>query len=152
MARRGLALLTVAFGLQMTFLGGAAPRRVLLGLGLAQTQAAAEAAWAASTAPSKWAGRWADPDAPGCRREIVMSFDGTKGRLMGAESTGINPGLTAAELSRAKSEPKVGCSKGDTLKFWEAKLSSDGKEGTRESLGNSVINGKQDKHYYKPIC
>ena len=52
-----------------------------------------EAADAAASAPSKWAGRWDDPDAPGCKREIVMNFDGTKGRLTGAESTGMNPGL-----------------------------------------------------------
>lgn len=49
-------------------------------------------AHAAATAPSKWAGKWNDPESPGCRREIVMSFDGTKGRLMGSESTGMNPG------------------------------------------------------------
>ena len=50
------------------------------------------AARAVASAPSKWAGRWADPEAPGCKREIVMNFDGTKGRLMGAESVGMNPG------------------------------------------------------------
>ena len=57
-------------------------------------------AHAAATAPSKWAGKWNDPEAPGCRREIVMSFDGTKGRLMGSESTGMNPGtrLSAVPL------------------------------------------------------
>ena len=52
----------------------------------------AESAVAAASAPSKWAGRWDDPDAPGCKREIVMNFDGTKGRLTGTESTGMNPG------------------------------------------------------------
>ena len=49
-------------------------------------------AQAAASAPSKWAGRWDDPEAPGCKREIVMNFDGTKGRLIGAESIGMNPG------------------------------------------------------------
>ena len=53
----------------------------------------ADSAVAAASAPSKWAGRWDDPDAPGCKREIVMNFDGTKGRLTGTESTGMNPGL-----------------------------------------------------------
>ncbi|CAJ1363931.1 unnamed protein product [Effrenium voratum] len=87
-------------------------------------------AMAASTAPSKWAGRWSDPDAPGCKREIVMSFDGTKGRLMGAESVGMNPGLTAAEMAREKrvQANKPGCSRGDALKFWEARLSAPGKD------------------------
>ena len=59
----------------------------VFGVGAGSSQA-----HAASTAPSKWAGKWNDPESPGCRREIVMSFDGTKGRLMGSESTGMNPG------------------------------------------------------------
>lgn len=87
-------------------------------------------AHAAATAPSKWAGKWNDPESPGCRREIVMSFDGTKGRLMGSESTGMNPGLTAAEMAREKrlADLKRGCARGDTQKFWEAKLSSPAKD------------------------
>lgn len=64
-----------------------APLATLLAL-----EALPDEAHAASTAPSKWAGKWNDPESPGCRREIVMSFDGTKGRLMGSESTGMNPG------------------------------------------------------------
>lgn len=60
----------------------------------------------------------------------MMSFDGTKGRLMGSESTGMNPGLTAAEMAREKrlADLKRGCARGDTQKFWEAKLSSPAKD------------------------
>ena len=76
-------------------------RRDVLSLAPLATLLALEAlpdeAHAASTAPSKWAGKWNDPESPGCRREIVMSFDGTKGRLMGSESTGMNPGTGGCE-------------------------------------------------------
>ncbi|CAE7745428.1 unnamed protein product [Symbiodinium necroappetens] len=96
----------------------------------------AESAVAAASAPSKWAGRWDDPDAPGCKREIVMNFDGTKGRLTGTESTGMNPGFSAAEMAREKrvANTRKGCSRGDELKFWEAKLSAAGKDSNELTI------------------
>ena len=45
------------------------------------------------------------------------------------------PGLTAFELAREKTESKKGgCSRGDTLQFWEAKLYSDGKESNELTI------------------
>lgn len=88
-------------GVQPCTAGRVQSRRDALSLAPLATLLALEAlpdeAHAASTAPSKWAGKWNDPESPGCRREIVMSFDGTKGRLMGSESTGMNPGTGGCE-------------------------------------------------------
>ena len=47
-------------------------------------------------------------------------------------------GLTPAEMARVKAEGGTpGCARGDSLKFWEAKLSSEGKDSNELTIDMS---------------
>eukprot|EP00931_Biecheleriopsis_adriatica_P081637 TRINITY_DN5499_c0_g2_i1.p1 TRINITY_DN5499_c0_g2~~TRINITY_DN5499_c0_g2_i1.p1 ORF type:complete len:213 (+),score=36.68 TRINITY_DN5499_c0_g2_i1:66-704(+) len=83
---------------------------------------------------SRFQGTWKDPDSPGCKREILMSFDGRKGRLLGADSLGN-------KKSRAPKTP--GCKEGDQLKSWEKMVTSESKDSDtlviQMSKGREVV-------------
>ncbi|CAK0911195.1 unnamed protein product [Prorocentrum cordatum] len=65
--------------------------------------------------PSKWSGNWEDPDAPGCRRQVIVNFDGTKAAIRGTASLG-NPNVGLVD-----SKPGVdrsACNPGDKTVKW----------------------------------
>mmetsp|Transcript_27126 Transcript_27126/g.63723 ORF Transcript_27126/g.63723 Transcript_27126/m.63723 type:complete len:203 (-) Transcript_27126:61-669(-) len=98
-------------------------RRVLalLGTAVAVPGTSASAQDAAPPKTSKWTGIWADPDAPGCKRKIIVGFEGTSARILGDYSRG-NPNSNLAELARpAEGEQRKGaCKRGDKVSSWSA--------------------------------
>lgn len=104
-------------------------------------------AWAqgVATAPkSKWAGSWADPDAPGCGRKIIVSFDGTTARITGEVSIG-NPNLDLAQQSRRKENKVPGaCSTGDKKAKWNAKAELTSRDADEMKIDFSSARGPRD--------
>jgi len=94
-----------------------------LGLPLGFGTVAMDTALAQEKAPSKskWSGFWSDPDAPNCKRQFAIAFDGLKGRLTGEYTMG-NRNKDLVETARRTGEnlPKGTCKKGDTRGTWTA--------------------------------
>mmetsp|Transcript_61980 Transcript_61980/g.115885 ORF Transcript_61980/g.115885 Transcript_61980/m.115885 type:complete len:189 (+) Transcript_61980:54-620(+) len=81
---------------------------------------------------SKWYGTYEDPKHPTCERSIVITFDGTKGKIDGYDKSG------------AGDEGKFDCRKRRDVTYydWSLKVSLDNKDADEivvQSVGRDVV-------------
>lgn len=138
MSRAGRALLLVTFmwmAHELTFLAG---RRLAISAALLSAPAWAEEGVPAKVGgrASKWYGQYEDPKHPSCDRQIVIAFDGTKGKIDGYDKSG------------AGDEGKFDCRKRRDVQYydWSLKVklaSKDSDELVVEEAGRDVVDRKR---------
>jgi len=95
----------------------------LAGAGAAQWQP--KSAQAAGQPKSRFAGRWSDSDAPGCKREIIVAFDGLSARVKGSDRDPNSMGnLDLSQIAKGAGKgPSRQCISGAAVVQWSAKAS-----------------------------